>query len=216
MRAPHCYTIALDPGGRWTGIVGFHTATGYVAGTARTVDRGEAVTRTNVVDVDYLDAIASTLDELAAAVEPTVLIVEAVHAPSGHTRGREGHLTNPAPIIATAVAAGAAITWARVQGIPAVMVTPDGHGSHVAGYPAELLDRGGIPRPNGNRRHERSALDVGWAGALDARLAAAEVDRPRQPPSVVVNVQPAPLDGGMHAGLAAGYEQGLRDGRRGR
>lgn len=159
--------VGIDPGYRDTGYVVLRRGAIVAAGT---VHREEpAQVGASLTDGGYLDGIVDAIERDLddALIELVDLVaVEDVVAPNPHAHSRARHgsgstTINPTGIIATAVTAGYVIAWARSIAAEVVKVRPGKNGSGPSGlYPPELLDRGGIARPGGNRRHERSALDV--------------------------------------------------------
>lgn len=162
--------LGIDPGYRDTGIVVIADAPLGVTPTLLaniTVHRPEgAKAGQSLTDGGYLDDIEQVLEQLVRTHSVLVAGIEDVVAPSPHMG-----TTNPTGIIGTALTAGDVRAWLRARFGPTrvVMVRPARNGSLPAGcYPPDLLDRGGLARPSGNRRHERSAFDVARAALRGA------------------------------------------------
>lgn len=159
MSTTYDVVIGVDPGYRDTGIVILRG--GNIVALC-TVHRDEpAPVGTSLTAGDYLADVTETIEAQLARAEihaddVDLVAVEDVVTPSPHMG-----TTNPTGIIGTALTVGYVASWAREHDYPVVMVRPGKNGSGPSGiYPPELLDRGGIARPGGARRHERSALDV--------------------------------------------------------
>lgn len=164
--------LGVDPGLRETGLALVDGRTLLAAGTVTRDGPPVPIGRqlTGVDGLTYLDRLGSTLDgleQLVVAPRRLLVAVEDVVNPSPHMG-----TTNPAGIIATAVALGYVIGWAEaIDGVELVTVRPARNGAGIAAqYPAQLLDRGGKVSPGGKRRHERSAYDVALAGLTLNRL----------------------------------------------
>lgn len=161
---PKPLIVGVDPGGRDTGVI---------------LRQGDQLHAAAIVtrDGDLADYLAEVLDTIAgyARLHPagadvaavSCIAVEDVTAPTGHARGREGHIIDPAGIIETAKVFGAIL--ATMTGV--VVVDAGGNGSQpLALYPELLvgpLERVGT----GKRRHLRSAWDVAGRAELTMRAA---------------------------------------------
>jgi Holliday junction resolvasome RuvABC endonuclease subunit len=154
--------LGVDPGYRDTGIGVIAEAPGTVTPTLLanlTVHREDSAKAGQSLTSDvYLDDVATALLVVLQMHHVTVAGVEDVVAPTPHMG-----VTNPTGIIGTALTAGDVrrLLRSELSAHRVHMVRPAKNGSHPAGcYPPELLDRGGLVRPAGSRRHERSAFDV--------------------------------------------------------
>lgn len=151
--------VGVDPGYRDTGWVILRGRELVACGT---VHRAEpAIAGCSLTAGDYLDDVVGSIEaELDAALVDKVdlVAVEDIVCPTPHLG-----MTNSTGIIGAAIVVGYVLSWARDldPATEVVTVRPGRNGSGPSGlYPPELLDRGGIARPGGARRHERSALDV--------------------------------------------------------
>lgn len=162
--------LGIDPGYRDTGIVVIADApTGTLPTLLANVTlhrEDPAKAGQSLTSGGYLDDIERTLEALCSTHSIQTAGVEDVVTPSPHMG-----TTNPTGIIGTALTAGSVRAWlrARYSSSRVVMVRPAKNGSQPAAcYPPDLLDRGGLVRPAGNRRHERSAYDVARAALRGA------------------------------------------------
>lgn len=170
--------LAVDPGPRWTALVVRDTrapeTTDDAAPAAEILDRQE------LDDVTALGAwalkCATVAHNLKIRHAPDVSAVEAAVAPTAYSGGKL-KMTNPGPIIETAVIVGAIV--ARLH---AVIIPPDGFGAPVpsrrhleAMYPPSLIGpRETTGSGKSPRQHLRAAFDLAGAAASPLYL-----NRPR-------------------------------------
>lgn len=152
--------LAVDPGGRYCGIV--LLVAGDLLEHAEVIDRRKLTAAPHELP-DWLDATLARLTDLAVELRPDVIAVEGVRAPNPHVRRRDGNaLTNPTGIIDTA-----AVYGAIVGTFGALTIAPGGNGSLIAdAYPASI--RSGA-RLGGPSEHARSAFDVARTARLRHR-----------------------------------------------
>jgi hypothetical protein len=158
--------IGVDPGARYTGVVGHHEG----VATWTVIDREHHGQR-------YLEAIEQAIHDAwndLASFSPGVAI-EDVNAPSPHMG-----LARPADLIAL----GRVIGYLQRAFPAALLIPPNKHGSRPWGtYPRELLTARewtnaqakplAIAGQSSLMRHVRSAYDVAQAAPMAARLHAA-------------------------------------------
>lgn len=179
--------VGVDPGARWTGVVG---RIGSRPVWHAVLDGDDGPPWPDPARFEAIrDAVLVARDELlAVAPGPRVVMVgiEDVGTPNPHLG-----TINPENVIRLGVVVG----WLRATFPKHVMVPPGGHGSRpLATYPAELVtaqERAHAlrartlrePAPQNSRaRHARSAWDVAGAAALQSRIAAA-TPAPRAQPA---------------------------------
>lgn len=200
-------TIGVDPGERWVGIVAAtdgQLAWKYVLDRREVEDAVTAGTTSDAVLLDrwlstvtgmldvLLDDLADQVDPNSACPSPTCLVdelaVELTVAPRGHARGRDGHLIDPSPLIATAQVGGAVHGWAQARGLPVRFVTPDRHGTPdlpdgapkalarqvlEQSYPPELVGaRETTGRGKSPWQHMRAAWDIAETARRERRMTA--------------------------------------------
>lgn len=157
----------VDPGGRYLGIA---TRRGADLLSARVVDRYRYP---GALELEgWLRVVLELILDEVEPLEAPLLAVEGVRAPTGHARGRPGHIINPKGILETAAVFGAIVGhWPDV-----VVVEPAGNGSAIpAAYPAGI--RSGV-RLGGPSEHARSAYDVAAkAVGIDRLVRAVEAAR---------------------------------------
>lgn len=170
--------VGMDPGARSTGVVLVEIGARHTVASLLhrvTLERRDEP----LLDVSpgYLaNVVGIVRDTIALAPAAVDLVaVEGIKRPGQflggtHARGgKGGAAADPSALMATAVVLGAILgrSWAPAE---LLVLPPGSNGSRLsAHYPAELLDRDGIARPGGKRRHERSAYDCAVQAA--SRLA---------------------------------------------
>lgn len=154
--------LAIDPGGRYCGIVVVEHDTlehAEVLDRRRLAGPGQATP-------DLAAWVHGAVDRcyaLAAAHRPDLVAVEGVRAPNPHVRRRDGNsVTNPTGIIDTA-----AVYGALVVALSAFTVAPGGNGSRIAAAYPEGIAKGA--RLGGPSEHARSAYDVALTARQRAR-----------------------------------------------
>lgn len=171
--------LGVDPGGVDTGMVVRECdQVVYQLVAHRAAD--ETGPRGVGVGPEYLRQLTDCLEHLVEVYGVHLVAIEGVVRPNPHVNRRNGRsVTDPGPIIATAIVLGHVHATATALGRDVVWVPPGRNGSlQLAAYPAQLVsDRErakGLNRvgDSGILRHARSAYDVAGAGLLLARLRA--------------------------------------------
>lgn len=158
------FVIGADPGGRQTGIV---ARKGRELLGFEVIER---VGKSDLPDLEYITAVVDAIWQLGRQPQARggVLAVEGVTKPSGHAKGRKGHLIDPAGLMGTSMVFGAIL--AEFRHTPLIVVEPGQHGqAALRFYPPELVGPRERTGSGGRLRHCRSAWDIARAGATRAR-----------------------------------------------
>jgi hypothetical protein len=169
--------LAVDPGGRWSGLC-VRRGLEVLAHAVITRDGDEDGPGGIGVGPVYVGQVVARYAELVAEFHPTVLGVEGLRRPSPHVRRQDGNSL----INMTGTLGAAAVYGGIVQAYPTALIVPPGkNGSMPLGaYPAELVgprERTGNWRMKvgeGILRHARSAYDVAGSASILARLRASK------------------------------------------
>lgn len=158
--------VGVDPGARNTGIAVIDYTVlrpgvpKLIAST--TISRPDDGYRIEAVPRAYLQVVLGSVLEAVVDHGAAGIGCEGIHSPTGHAKGRGGHIINPGPLLATAQVVGAII--GRMWRVPCYRIEPLGNGHlfplHV--YPDPIGTRG---KGNDKRQHERSAFDVALSAA---------------------------------------------------
>jgi hypothetical protein len=178
--------LGIDPGGVDTGLV---VRRGDTVLEQLVVHRAKDETGPRGVGVgpDYLARAEHDVRKLIELHDVDLVGLEGVVRPNPHVK-RKGRnvVTDPAPIIATAIVLGHLTAVAGSLGVAAVWVPPGKNGSlPLYAYPAELVSdaerRHGLNRvgDGGILRHARSAFDVAGTALVMSRLRASTPAIPR-------------------------------------
>jgi hypothetical protein len=182
--------IGIDPGGQDTGLV-------VMDATDRrrprllhheTVVRDAAHDDRCLIDLGYLAKVDDVLIGLIDEYLPDLVGIEYVVEPSGHARGRAGHIIKPGGLIITASAAAWMANTAGAYDVPVALVSPgeNDQGPHQI-FPRPLHDPRGACRQGtrdvrcvqrtciakkGAQRHVRAAWTVAHEAVHQNRVLA--------------------------------------------
>jgi hypothetical protein len=148
--------VGIDPGGKHSGIVLRDRDQLLGCSTIHWGTNGRH---------DYHEAIVDKISLYAAQAD--LVAVEDIVAPTGFSRGRDGHIIQPGGLLETAVVVGIVLgRWPQT-----IVVAPHGNGSGPpAGYPEKLRPTRGQGKGFDALRHVRSAWDVAGAALTTMRL----------------------------------------------
>lgn len=182
--------IGIDPGGQDSGIV-------VVDATDRrrpkllhhtTVVRDDTPGGAPLIDLVWLRKLDDVLIGLVDTYLPDLVGIEYVVAPTGHARGRAGHIIAPGPLITTATVASWLANTASAYDVDVALVEPGSNdqGPHQI-FPKPLHDPRGACKQGtrdvacvqrtciargGTQRHVRAAWTVAHDAAARQRVLA--------------------------------------------
>ena len=163
------YSIGVDPGSRYTGVV---------VRLGDTVVWAETLVRTDELDQvqDYFLYVIDKVNKVVKHYQnipnsEIIVSIEGVVDPKGFKGGKKAAI-NPKDIIRTAATFGALV--AELKNLNPYIIRPGKHGSlDESWYPPEIKGRRAksllpeYPDKTPTRSHEKSAYDIAGAGILE-------------------------------------------------